>query len=93
MSNDTILKDYLGARYSYDNIKNQGWLDGHMGGTDQVIAFINAKAVSLFSQRKHEAAREMQNLGDEILRDVRSAQETRAKEHRKEYPEILKVDV
>ncbi len=32
MSRDTILTEGTGVRYSYDNLKTQGWLDGHSSG-------------------------------------------------------------
>jgi hypothetical protein len=39
MSRDTILTDETGVRHAYDNLRTQGWLDGHASGLDDAAEF------------------------------------------------------
>ncbi len=59
MSRDTILTDDDGVKYSYDNIRGQGYHDGHMGGLQDVMVYLKREAVRLFEQDEDEKAREM----------------------------------
>jgi len=90
MSRDTLLVDPQGVRYSYDNIKTQGWLDGHVGGTEDAANYLLQKAVTLFKQGRHEQAIAMQKLGEELIAVLKPLQEKKASEHRENFSEELK---
>ena len=89
MSRDTLLKDEQGNVYSMDNLATQKWLDGHYSGLDQCCLWLENKAAMLFAQRKREQAIELQNLADELKRELKPEMVKRAQEHRVEFPAEL----
>lgn len=91
-SDSDILTDENGVKYSYNNLTTQSWLDGHTGGTTESAGFLHQKALDLFKSGKHQEATAMQKLGDELLATVRPKQETRAEEHKKNYPAIVDME-
>lgn len=86
MSRDTILKDEEGNKYSYDNLKTQGWLEGHYCGLDCAVKTIADKAVDFFREGKHDKAIEYQKLAKEIKELLEPEMRRRAKEHEEQYP-------
>lgn len=89
MSRDKILTDEKGARYSYDNIRTQGWLNGHASGLDQVLDFLHERAVKLFRERKDNEAIAMRALADDLHRELRAKMTERADQHEREHPALL----
>ncbi|HTG95765.1 MAG TPA: hypothetical protein VL866_24405 [Pyrinomonadaceae bacterium] len=90
MSRETLLKDDDGEVYSLDNLATQKWLDGHYSGLDDCCAYLEKKATQLFSQRQRDKAVELQNLADELKKELRPAMVKRAKEHEVEFPSKVK---
>jgi hypothetical protein len=89
MSRDIILKDDEGVRYSYSNLKTQGWLNGHSSGLDKSVEWLLERAATLFRERKHEEAVKLQRLADDMAKELRGPMELRAKEHEREFPVIV----
>jgi hypothetical protein len=88
MSSDTILTDDADVRYSYDNLKTQGWLSGHSSGLDQAAAFICERAVALFRAGKDDEASRMRRLAEDMVKELRPQMEQRTKDHAKNHPII-----
>lgn len=65
---DTILTDAADVRYSFDNIRMQGWLDGHAPGLSAAATWIKERAVVLFREGKDEAARDLRRLAEDMAR-------------------------
>lgn len=86
---DTLLKDGHGNVYSMDNLGTQKWLDGHYSGLDQCCLWLEEKATALFAQRKREQAIELQNLADEMRKELKPEMVKRAQEHRAQHPAEL----
>ena len=86
---DTILTDEADVRYSFDNIKTQGWLDGHVSGLDAAVGWLKERAVALFREGKDEAASSLRRTADAMDRALRSDMEQRAKRHSKEFPAVI----
>ncbi len=90
MSRDMILRDEKFVhRYSYDNLCTQNWLDGQAQGVQVTASYLDAKAVDLFRQGKHEEAIALQSLGKEILKVLVPKLEKLAEDHKTAYPAIL----
>lgn len=89
MSSDTILKDASGQRWSFDNIRTQGYLDGHAPGAEAVAAYIKKKATEAFSAGNDKEAFLLRKLAEDIVKDVVQVMVTRAKEHEKLHPEKI----
>lgn len=86
MSRDTILRDNEGNTYSLDSLATQKWLEGHYSGLDECCGWLEEKAATLFRLRKRNEAAEMQNLADELRRELRPKMIKHAEEHEREYP-------
>ena len=89
MSRETLIRDSNGDVYSLDNLSTQKWLDGHWSGLDQCCLWLEQKATELFGQRKREQAVELQNLADEMKKELRPQMIERAAEHAKDFPSQL----
>jgi hypothetical protein len=92
MSREILLKDNEGHTWSLDNLSTQKWLDGHYSGLDQCCAYLEQKATKLFTERQRDKAIELQNLSDELKRELRQQMVKRAKEHEREFPSEVKGD-
>jgi hypothetical protein len=92
MSRDTILTDDAGVRYSYDNLKTQGWLDGHACGLDKAAEFMRERAVELFRAGKDDEASRLRRLAEDMVKTLRPQMERRAKDHAKNYPIIREAE-
>lgn len=90
MSRETFLKDEDGEVYSLDNLATQKWLDGHYSGLDQCCVYLERKATELFAQRQRDKAVELQNLADELKKELRPQMVRRAEEHEREFPSKVK---
>lgn len=89
MSRDAILTDEAGIRYSYDNLRTQGWLDGHASGLDAAAEFLRERAVRMFRDGKDEEATRLRRLAEEMVKELRPQMEERSKEHAKSYPIVI----
>ena len=89
MSRDIILKDHEGTRYSFDNIKTQGYLDGHSPRVAAAVNWLRNKSVDLFRVKKDQEAIMIRDLADELLAKVDPGVREHAKRHSREYPIIL----
>ena len=87
MSRDTLLKEVDGdLYYSYDNLRTQGYLDGHVSGAEAAIGFVMNRAVSEFKAGREETAIQLRRLAqaisDAVIPDLRE----RANVHSHQYP-------
>jgi hypothetical protein len=89
MSRDTILTDEAGVRHSYDNLRTQGWLDGHASGLDAAAEFLRERAVKLFRDGKDDEAVQLRRLAGEMVKELRPQMEERSKEHAKTHPIVI----
>lgn len=90
MSRDTILTDKANVRYSYDNLKTQGWLEGHTNGLDAAAEYLRERAVKLFRDGKDAEATRLRSLADDMVKELRPQMEKRATDHAKIHPIIIK---
>ena len=93
MSRDTILTDEAGVRYSYDNLRTQGWLDGHASGLVAAVEFLRERAVKLFRDGKDDEATRLRRLSEEMVKNLRPQMEERSKEHAKNHPIVIEDEV
>lgn len=91
MSKDTILRDAEGVRYSYDNIKTQGWLDGHEPGAEVIAGIIKERAVKSFAEGRDKEAVFLRSLAEEIVDKHIPAMKARAKKNEKDHPEVMEA--
>jgi len=89
---DTILTDEDGVRYSFDNIKTQGWLNGHASGLSAATDWLKERAVTLFRDGKDEAATNLRKLADDMQRALLPVMEQRAQRHEREFPYVIESD-
>ena len=89
---DTILTDDADVRYSFDNIRTQGWLNGHAAGLSSAVEWLKERAVVLFREGKDESARDLRRLADDMDRALRTVMEQRAKRHEREFPAVLEAE-
>ena len=89
---DTLMTDESDVRYSFDNIRTQGWLSGHASGLTAAVEWLKERAVVLFREGKDEPARDLRRLADDMDRALRPAMEQRAKRHATEFPAIVEVE-
>ena len=90
MSRETLVKDDEGNIWSLDNLSTQKWLNGHYSGLDQCFEWIERKAADLFAKRQRDKAIELQNLADELKRELRPLMVKRAEEHERDFPSEVK---
>jgi hypothetical protein len=89
MSRDTILTDEAGVRYSHDNLRTQGWLDGRASGLDAAAEFLRERAVQLFRDGKDDEATRLRRLAEEMVKELRPQMEERSKEHAENHPIVV----
>ena len=89
---DTILTDEGDVRYSFENIRTQGWLNGHASGLDAAVGWLKERAVVLFREGKDEAATNLRKLADDMDRALRPTMEQRAKRHEREFPAVIEAE-
>ena len=89
MSRETVLMDAEGIKYSYENLKTQGWLEGHYSGLDHAIIWLKDHAVKLFQAGQHDQAIKMQKLADEMQKALEPGMRKRAKDHEKDFPVVI----
>lgn len=90
MGKELVLKDQDGDLYSYDNIKTQGWLEGHFSGLEIAANYLKDLAVKLFQEAKHDKAIYLQKLADDMVKELEPKMRSRAKLHEKEFPDLIK---
>jgi hypothetical protein len=87
---DTILTDDADIRYSFENIRTQGWLNGHVSGLDAAVEWLKER-VLLFREGKDEAAVNLRRLADDMDQALRPVMEKRAKQHAREFPAVIEA--
>lgn len=92
MSRDTILTDDADVRYSYDNLRTQGWLDGHISGLNAAAEYLRELAVTLFRDGKDDKAVYLRRMADDMVNALRPQMEKRSKDHAKECPIIIEAE-
>jgi hypothetical protein len=92
VSRDTILTDEADVRYSYDNIRTQGWLSGHASGLDAAAEYLHERAVKLFRDGKDEEATRLRRLAEDMVKELRPQMEKRTKDHAKEHPAVIEAE-
>lgn len=92
MSRDTILTDDKDVKYSYDNLKTQGWLNGHASGLEAAAEWLGERAVKLFRDGKDDEATRLRRMAEDMVKELRPQMEARAKTHEKEFPIIITTD-
>lgn len=92
MSRDTILTDEEDVKYSYDNLRTQGWLDGHASGLDEAAKWLRERAVTLFGAGRDEEATRMRKLSEDMVKELQPRMEARAKRHEKEFPIVITAE-
>ena len=91
MGRDLSLFTSDGVPYSYENIRTQGWLDGHRPGIEMAAGWFRERAVELFRSGLDERARDLRQLAERMEKELGSKVEIRANEHRTDHPEMLVV--
>lgn len=89
---DDILKDENGTRYSLENARTQGWLDGHEAGLDAAVGWLKERAVLLFRQGKDAQAIELRKLSEDMERALRPGMVAHARRHEIEHPIVVTDD-
>lgn len=92
MSRDTIVTDDEGTKYSLDNARTQGWLDGHAIGLDVAADYLRERSVKLFREGKDDEAVRLRRLADEMVKELRPKMEERSSGHFKEFPVVIEQD-
>jgi len=77
----------------YDNLRTQGWLDGHMSGLDAAAAFLIERAVQWFREGKDHDASRLRYLALEMLEKLRPEMEERSKQHAQDHPILIQDDI
>lgn len=89
---DTILTDEADVRYSFNNIRTQGWLNGHASGLKAAVDWLKERAVVLFREGKDESATNLRKLADDMDRALRPVMEQNAKRHEREFPVVIESE-
>jgi hypothetical protein len=89
MSRDVILTDEAGVRYSYENLRTQGWLDGHASGLESAADFLLDRAVKLFRDGKDDEAVRLRRLAEEMVKDLRPQMERNSEAHVQNHPIVI----
>jgi hypothetical protein len=89
---DKILTDEDGVHYSFNNIRTQGWLNGHTSGLSDAVTWLKERAVVLFREGKDESAIHLRRLADDMEHALRPVMEQRAKRHEREFPAVIEVE-
>lgn len=91
MGRDLRLVTSDGVPYSYENIRTQGWLDGHRPGIEMAAGWFRERAVELFRCGLDERARELRQLAETMEKELYTKVDLRSAEHRTDHPEMLVV--
>jgi hypothetical protein len=89
MSQDTILKNKNGIRYSFDSIKTQGWLNGHAPGVEMAAKWLRERATMLFNAKKDSEASTLRDLADKMETELVAACHKDATEYSTSHPYVL----
>jgi hypothetical protein len=83
---DLIMTDDEGRKYSYENLKTQGWLEGHSSGLDAAANYLKDLAVELFKSGKDTEAMAMRKLAEKMVQDLEPDMRKRAIAHEHNFP-------
>jgi hypothetical protein len=89
MADANLLDESSGIRYSYDNIKTQGYLEGHEAGLDQVVSWLQDRAVALFRDEKDDQAVALRRLAKDLDRELRPVMREHATRHERDFPDAV----
>lgn len=89
---DIILTDDADVRYSFNNIRTQGWLNGHASGLKACVEWLKERSVVLFRTGKDDAAINLRKLADDMDRALRPVMEENAKRHEHEFPAVIEPE-
>jgi hypothetical protein len=92
MSENIVLTDEKGRRYSYENIRMQSWLDGHLRGMEAAVGWLKRKASGLFEAGRDKEAVALRNIADDMLNELGVSLKARSSAHRDIHPEIITED-
>ena len=78
-----------GEIYSYENLRTQGWLDGHKPGVEMAVGWLRNEAIQLFTYGQDERAIALRKMAERMEVELVKIVDERAKEHRTAYPEMV----
>lgn len=91
MSRELVLHTDDGVPYSYENIRTQGWLDGHKRGLEFAAGWLRERAVELFRCGLDEKAKELRELATKMETTLGAEFDQQSSRHRTEHPEMMVV--
>jgi len=89
---DELLTAKDGTLYSFNNIRTQGWLNGHTSGLAEAVNWLKEQAVARFREGKDDAAKDLRRLAENMEHELRPGMEQRAKRHEREHPAIVETE-
>lgn len=89
---DTILTDDADVRYSYDRIQTQGYLSGHVVGLDAAARWLRDRAVVLFRHGRDDLAKQLRDLADQMVHDLRPDMEAAAQQYEHDFPAVIEKE-
>lgn len=90
MSRDTVLVADTGAKYSYDNLCTQKWLEGHAPGAERAVEWLSDLARERFDQGKDDEARLLRDTAIRMQRVLVPKLDREAREHEDKYPSEIR---
>lgn len=87
MSKELHMRGNDGNLYSFENIKTQGWLDGHIPGVEAAQAWLMGKAIEAFRLGNDEEATALRDAARQMPFDLLPPLKAKAQKHKEEYPE------
>jgi hypothetical protein len=70
----------------FENLSTQKWLEGHYHVYGNLLAFFQTKAAEAFTESKDALAKQLRDDIPKLIKPFFEDQESRAKEHAKNYP-------
>lgn len=83
------MTDEDDVKYSYDNLRTQGWLEGHAGGLDAAAEFLRERAVKWFREGMDDEAARLRRLSEDMVLQLRTLMDAKSKRHAKEFLIII----
>jgi hypothetical protein len=92
MCEDVVLTDENGRRYSYENIRTQSWLDGHLHGMEAAAGWLRRKASRLFEAGRNKEAVVLRNMANDMAKELGVSLKAQSSTHREAHPEVIAED-